>query len=116
LLVCWTSGLLFPDEEGQRRKYIHRQAWARVCEATGLRLNPHGARHTYISQRRQCLDGGKPVSDSTVAEEVGHTTTDQIEKTYGHVAKVRVRVEGFDYETTLRQVQPETPRQNEAAN
>ncbi|HXB27037.1 MAG TPA: hypothetical protein VNV25_20080 [Gemmatimonadaceae bacterium] len=34
----------------------------------------------------------------------GHTTTDQIEKTYGHVAKVRLRVEGFDYETTLRQV------------
>ncbi len=23
--------------------------------------------------------------------------TDQIEKTYGHVAKVRVRVDGFDY-------------------
>jgi integrase len=92
-----TDGLVFPDDAGGKRKYIHRQAWARVCEATGLRLNPHGARHTYISQRRQCLDGGKPVSDSTVAEEVGHTTTDQIEKTYGHVAKVRVRVEGFDY-------------------
>jgi hypothetical protein len=34
------------------------------------------------------------VSDSAVAEDFGHTTTDQIEKTYGRVAKVRVRVEG----------------------
>ncbi|HZR03905.1 MAG TPA: site-specific integrase, partial [Burkholderiales bacterium] len=98
------TGLLFPDAEGRKRKYVNRSAWHRVEQATGLRLNPHGARHTYISQRRQCLDQGKPVSDSTVAEEVGHTTTDQIEKTYGHVAKVRVRVEGFDYATSLRQV------------
>ena len=108
VLLLWVgdrkTGLLFRDHDGKKRKYIHRQAWARVCKATGIQLNPHGARHTYISQRRQCLDGGKPVSDSTVAEEVGHITTDQIEKTYGHVAPVRVRVEGFDYATTLRQV------------
>jgi hypothetical protein len=31
------------------------------------------------------------VSDSTVAEDFGHTTTDQIEKTYGRVPKERIQ-------------------------
>jgi hypothetical protein len=63
-------------------------------------IHPHGARHSYIAQRLQCEDGGRQVSIVTVVREVGHTTSDMIERTYAHVAKQRVWVEGFDYVAT----------------
>jgi integrase len=67
--------------------------------------HPHGARHSYIAQRLQCEDGGRQVSIFTVVREVGHTTSDMIERTYGHVAKQRVRVDGFDYTATATRKQ-----------
>jgi len=54
-------------------------------------------RHTYITARLQTLDRGAPVSTWTVAREVGHSSTDMIEETYGHLGQVRHRAELVEY-------------------
>ena len=41
-------------------------------------------RHTYATARLQTLDRGKPVPVWTVSCELGHGSTDRVEKTYGH--------------------------------
>ena len=77
-----------------------RRAWKRLRDASGFAtLHIHGMRHTYASQRLQCLDRGEPVSSKTVSVELGYTTQLEVERDYGHVASLteRVRVEGFDY-------------------
>ena len=54
-------------------------------------------RHTYITARLQTLDRGAPVSSWTVAREVGHSSTDMIEETYGHLGQVRHRSDVVEY-------------------
>jgi integrase len=54
-------------------------------------------RHTYITARLQTLDGGRQVSTYTVAREVGHSGTEMIERTYGHVAEVRHRAKVVEF-------------------
>jgi integrase len=103
------DALLFGSEDGRMVNNIPITAWRRAAAASGANksetepFTPHGCRHTYISQRLQCLDGGVPVSPFTVIKEVGHTTLKLLEDRYGHVAQRRVRVEGFSYDTTVLQ-------------
>lgn len=94
------EALLFTTERGTMCSNVPRKAWARAAKTAGVTLSAHGARHSYISQRLQCLDGGQPVSPFTVIKEVGHADLKLIEVRYGHVAKRRVRVEGFAYVST----------------
>ena len=54
-------------------------------------------RHTYCAARLQTLDGGAPVSNFTVAVEMGHRDLKMIEKVYGHLGVVRHRGEHVEY-------------------
>jgi integrase len=101
--------LLFGSDDGSMVNNVPINAWRRAAAAAGANksenepFTPHGCRHTYISQRLQCLDGGVPVSPFTVIKEVGHATLKLLEDRYGHVAQRRVRVEGFSYDTNRLQ-------------
>jgi len=55
-------------------------------------------RHTYITARLQTLDHNEPVSLWTVAQEVGHSGTDMIEETYGHLGTIRHRARVIEYQ------------------
>ena len=44
-----------------------------------------GLRHTYTAARLQTCDRGRPVSVYSVARELGHSSTTQIEDRYGHL-------------------------------
>lgn len=46
-------------------------------------------RHTYCSARLQTLDAGAPVSEFTVAKEMGHGGHDMVRKIYGHLGRIR---------------------------
>ena len=50
-------------------------------------------RHTYCAARLQSLDRGAPVSPWTVARELGHSSTEMVERVYGHLGQVRHRGE-----------------------
>ncbi|HEV8263741.1 MAG TPA: site-specific integrase [Gemmatimonadales bacterium] len=54
-------------------------------------------RHTYTTARRQTLDRGHPVSDVTVAHELGHNSAKMIEETYGHLGTIRHRSKVVEY-------------------
>lgn len=54
-------------------------------------------RHTYCAARIQTVDAGEPVHLFTVAREMGHSDTQKIKDTYGHVAKERVRLPEVRY-------------------
>jgi len=73
------------DKDGRRRQ----------VEADEIRTKAF--RHTYITARLQTLDGGKPVSPWTVAREVGHSGTEMIERTYGHLGENRHRARAVEY-------------------
>ena len=81
--------LLFPTMKGKGREALlanPRKLLQRVGERANmgpLRTKP--LRHTYITARLQTLDRGQPVSLWTVAREVGHASTEMIERIYGHL-------------------------------
>jgi integrase len=55
-------------------------------------------RHTYCSARLQTLDRGAPVSQDTVARELGHSSTDLVQQVYGHLGSgPRHRSEVVEY-------------------
>ena len=54
-------------------------------------------RHTYTSVRLQTLDRGAPVAPWTVARELGHRSTEMVERVYGHMGQVRHRGEHVAY-------------------
>jgi hypothetical protein len=58
---------------------------------------PKGARHSYVAQRLQTLDGGHPVSMYTVSREVGHGDEKMVSRVYAKLGKVRVRTEGVSF-------------------
>ena len=49
------------------------------------RVTPHTFRHTYAAARLQTLHHGAPVSPYTVMRELGHSSIQLIERTYGHL-------------------------------
>ncbi len=54
-------------------------------------------RHTYTTARLQTLDHGHPVAVWAVAKEMGHESTDMIERVYGHLDTVRHRAKAVEY-------------------
>lgn len=54
-------------------------------------------RHTYCAARLQTLDRGAPVSEFTVAKELGHGGFQLVRKVYGHLGTVRHRSEVVEY-------------------
>lgn len=58
-------------------------------------------RHTYCTMRLQTLDHGRPVSEFTVGIELGHGGFSLVRKVYGHLGKVRQRLEVVEYRVEL---------------
>jgi integrase len=92
--------LLFPSPVTGKMLTDFRKPLAKIAEAAGLDETPTATmfRHTYAAARLQTLDGGEPVSAYTVAQEMGHKGTTQIEDTYGHLMRRRHRTPVVRYE------------------
>lgn len=54
-------------------------------------------RHTYCAARLQTIDQGAPVSQFTVARELGHGGDALVKRVYGHLGQVRHRAEVMEY-------------------
>ena len=54
-------------------------------------------RHTYCAARLQTLDRKAPISEYTVARELGHGGHAMIHRVYGHLGQVRHRSEVIEY-------------------
>lgn len=87
------EGLVFPGRDGGMVTNINKG-----LDAVAARLGwDPGAirtrifRQTYTTARLQTLDNGEPVAVWTVAQELGHTTTRMLEKTYARLGLVRHR-------------------------
>jgi len=108
------AGLLFPsDRTGEERMLVDvRKLLDRVTEHAGTlyvmdgtrrrkaepgEIRTKAFRHTYATTRLQTLDHGQPVAVWTVAKEMGHESTDMIERVYGHLGAVRHRAKAVEY-------------------
>jgi integrase len=60
-------------------------------------------RHTYCATRLQTVDRGAPVSEYTVAKEMGHGGTSLVRRVYGHLGQVRHRSEVMEYRVEQHQ-------------
>jgi integrase len=54
-------------------------------------------RNTYCAARLQTVDNGQPISVYTVSRELGHTSTDMVQRIYAHLGQVRHRSEVMEY-------------------
>lgn len=95
-----TSGLLFPShlDRGILEDVSHALATAVEKAEVKKRVTHHTLRHTYAAVRLQTVDAGEPVALFTVARELGHAGTKQVERTYGHVLESRVRLSKVRFE------------------
>lgn len=95
--------LLFPRNEKGPEQPVGdlRKAFDAVAKLAGLgdtKVRPHMLRHTYTAARLQTLDNGAPVAIWTVARELGHSSTELVERIYGHLGTVRHRSEVVEYQ------------------
>ena len=93
------SGLLFPSETGEMITDIRKSLDA-VAERAGWKtgeIRTKRFRHTYCAARLQSLDHGAPVSEYTVAREMGHGGFELVKRVYGHLGTVRHRAEVVEY-------------------
>lgn len=96
------SRLLFPSYRTGEEAML--TDWRKLLDAIAERggwkpgeIRSKQFRHGYITARLQTLDRGAPVSAWTLAREVGHSSTDMIEETYGHLGEVRHRSEFVEF-------------------
>jgi integrase len=101
--------LLFPSHPNRRRMRKGRVVEQMMRDprtvvraiaqlANMLEFDVRTFRHTYISMRLQTVDEiGKPLSIWEVCKEVGHSSTQMIEKTYGHLLSVKQRKSVVEY-------------------
>ncbi len=54
-------------------------------------------RNTYCAARLQTLDRGQPISAYTVSRELGHSSTDMVQRIYAHLGQVRHRAEVVEF-------------------
>lgn len=97
-----TEGLVFPSHvEGAGMLQDVRDAIASAAEKANITkaITHHTLRHSYCAARLQTVDAGEPVALYTVARELGHSGTSQIESTYGHVLDRRVRLSEVRFES-----------------
>jgi integrase len=69
------------DDLGWQRKRVRRRVF----------------RVTYASARVQTLDGGAPISDWTVQQEMGHASLDMLKEIYVRIGSIRQRREHVEY-------------------
>lgn len=81
------NGLLFPSPKTGRMLTDLRGPIGRALELAEIdkHITLHSLRHSYVASRLQTLSNGAPVAPYTVAKELGHRGTEQIEQTYGHL-------------------------------
>jgi integrase len=93
------SGLLFPNRDGEKIKDIRKalDAVATLAGWAGGEIRPYAFRHTYTAARLQTLDNGHPVSEYTVARELGHGGAALVRSVYGHLGEVRHRSDQVEY-------------------
>jgi integrase len=96
------GGLLFPSGRGREEKMIVE--CRKLLDAIGARIGwapgeirTRIFRHTYCATRLQTLDHGHPVSEYTVAREMGHGGFSLVRRIYGHLGTVRQRLPVVEY-------------------
>ena len=94
--------LLFPSfRTGQEAMLTDfRKLLDAVAERAGWKpgeIRSKMFRHTYCAARLQTLDRGAPVSEFTVARELGHGGEAMVRRVYGHLGQVRQRTEVVEY-------------------
>lgn len=94
--------LLFPSSRPGPESIVKDLRKALAAIATRAGRDPGDTslkvfRHTYTAARLQTLDHGQPVAPWTVARELGHASTNMIERVYGHLGLVRQRSEDVAY-------------------
>ena len=95
------SGLLFPSVKKpgsmivDTRKTLDAIAGRAGWSAGEIRTKIF--RHTYCAARLQTLDRGHPVSEYTVARELGHGGFSMVRRVYGHLGQIRHRAEVLEY-------------------
>jgi integrase len=98
--------LLFPSfRTGQEAMLTDfRKLLDAVAERAGWKpgeIRSKMFRHTYCAARLQTLDRGAPVSEFTVARELGHGGEAMVRRVYGHLGQVRQRTEVVEYRVEL---------------
>lgn len=80
------DGLLFPSPRGGMLSDV-RGSLSTALEGAKIEkhVTLHTLRHTYAADRIQTTDRGAPVSPYTVMHELGHSSLQLIEDTYGHL-------------------------------
>ncbi len=96
------GSLLFPSFVAGREQPLReiRPMLDRVAMRAGWKareINARMFRHAYCAARLQTLDHGAPVSVYTVSRELGHGSTDMVEKVYSHLGTVRHRSEEVEF-------------------
>jgi integrase len=94
--------LLFPSIRGSEESMITdlRKALDAIAARAGWRegdIRTKMFRHTYCAARLQTLDRGAPVSEYTVAKELGHGGRAMVERVYGHLGQIRHRSDVVEY-------------------
>lgn len=97
------EGLLFPGKD--RRGAVKMigffdKALDHVAQLAGWKAEEVRSRifrHTYCAARLQTLEGGAPVSRETVRREMGHGSTDMIDRVYSHLGTIRHRSEVVEF-------------------
>jgi integrase len=96
------GSLLFPSVRGPHESMITdlRKALDAIAVRAGWKageIRTKMFRHTYCAARLQTLDRGAPVSEYTVARELGHGGRAMVERVYGHLGRIRHRSKVVEY-------------------
>ncbi len=96
------GSLLFPSVRGNPERMVVdlRKALDAIAVRAGWQpgeIRTKIFRHTYCATRLQTLDRGAPVSEYTVAKELGHGGRSMVERVYGHLGQIRHRSEMVEY-------------------
>ncbi len=92
--------LLFPSVKNDGLIIDIRKVLDHVAVQAGWKagdVRPYAFRHTYTAARLQTLDRGHPVSNYTVARELGHGGDALVKRVYGHLGTVRHRADVIEY-------------------
>ncbi len=96
------TGLLFPSYRTGEASILTdcRKLLDAIATRAGWRageITTKMFRHTYTAARLQTLDQGAPVSEFTVARELGHGGEAMVRRVYGHLGQVRHRADAVEY-------------------
>lgn len=93
-------GLLFPSDRTGGMIADFRKPLDAIAGRAGWKageIRTKRFRHTYTAARLQTLDRGHPISEFTVAREMGHGGFELVRRVYGHLGRARHRSEVVEY-------------------